>query len=73
MPNQHITHRGPRQWAVVPENGSRATAIYPTQAEAIDRGREIAINQQSELFIHDRHNRIRDRDSFGNDPANRPG
>ena len=32
------------------------------------RGREIAINQGSELFIHRPNGQIRDRDSYGNDP-----
>lgn len=38
------------------------------EAEAIQRAREIARNQESELFIHGRDGRIRERDSFGNDP-----
>lgn len=36
---------------------------------AIAYGRDIAIRQQSELVIHDRHGRIRDKDSYGNDPC----
>ena len=39
-----------------------------TQAEAIQRAREIARNQESELFIHGRNGKIRERDSYGNDP-----
>ena len=38
-----------------------------TQA-AIDRGREIARNQKSELLIHGRDGQIRKRDSHGHDP-----
>ncbi len=30
--------------------------------------REIAINQRSEVVIHDRQGLIRDKDSYGNDP-----
>lgn len=65
--NQHVV---PRQdgWAVKPAGGSRASVIVPTQQEAIDRGREIARNQGTELFIHDREGRIRERDSHGQDP-----
>ena len=37
--------------------------------EAIMYGRKIAIHQQSELIIHDRQGRIRDKDSHGNDPC----
>jgi len=64
--NQHVVpHDG--KWAVKPEGG-RASSIHDTQREAIERGREIAQNQNSELLIHGRDGRIRDRDSHGNDP-----
>lgn len=46
----------------------RATIRTDTQAEAIQRAREIARNQESELFIHGRNGKIRERDSYGNDP-----
>lgn len=66
--NIHVTHRQDGNWAVVGEGDSRASSLYPTQGEAIEVGRQIAQNNQSELFIHDRDNKIRDRDSYGNDP-----
>ena len=44
-----------------------------TQKEAITIAREIAKNQQSELVIHRPDGRIRDKDSFGNDPRNIKG
>jgi len=65
--NVHVTHRD-EGWAVKSENTKRAEGIYNTQAKAIKRGREIAINNKSELVIHDRNNLIRDKDSYGNDP-----
>jgi hypothetical protein len=37
-------------------------------SEATERAREIAINQRSEVVIHRRDGRIRDSDSYGNDP-----
>lgn len=67
MSNQHVTPRD-NGWAVIGEGNSRATAILSTQAEAIARGREIAINQESELFIHGKDNLFRARNSYGNDP-----
>lgn len=65
--NQHIV---PHEdgWAVRGEGNSRVTSVHDTQAEAIERGREIAHNQESELLIHGRNGRIRERDSYGNDP-----
>ena len=65
--NQHVV---PHQdgWAVKPSGGTKASSVHPTQSEAIDRGREVARNQRSELLIHGRDGRIRERDSHGNDP-----
>lgn len=65
--NQHIVPHGD-EWAVKGAGNERATSLHRTQAEAIERGREIAQNQQSELVIHRPDGRIRDKDSYGNDP-----
>ncbi len=65
--NQHVVpHDG--DWAIRGEGNERVTSVHDTQREAIDAAREIARNQQSELFIHGRDGRIRERDSHGNDP-----
>ena len=65
--NQHVVLHDDG-WAVRGAGSQRATSIHRTQQDAIDAGREIARNQGSELFIHGRDGRIRDRDSYGNDP-----
>lgn len=65
--NQHIVPYGD-DWAIRGARNSRVTSVFDTQAEAIEAGRQIAINQSSELFIHGRDGQIRDRDSYGNDP-----
>lgn len=65
--NQHVVRREDG-WAVVGAGNLKATIILPTQREAIERAREIAINQQSEVVIHGRDGRFRDRNSYGNDP-----
>ncbi len=64
----HITHRSDGSWAVIGEGDSRASSLHDTQGEAIDAGRPIAQQNRSELVIHDRGNKIRDKDSYGNDP-----
>ena len=66
--NIHVTHRKDQQWAVKGEGDERASGLHDTQGEAIRAGRELAIRNRSELFIHDRENKIRDRDSYGGDP-----
>ena len=65
--NQHVVPHG-NEWAVRGEGNGRPTSIHRTQAEAIEAAREIARNQRSELVIHRSDGRIRDRDSYGNDP-----
>lgn len=70
--NQHVTPH-PDGWAVKPEGGQKPSSVHRTQQEAIDRAREIAQNQGTELFIHDQNGRIRERDSYGRDPFPPPG
>jgi hypothetical protein len=65
--NQHIVPHGD-DWAVKGAGNSKATSVHPTQVEAINRGREIAQNQKSELLIHGQNGRIREKNSYGNDP-----
>jgi uncharacterized protein YdaT len=65
--NQHVVKRE-NGWAIVGEGNSRDTSVHPTQKEAIDRAREIATNYRSEVVIHGEDGRIRDKDSYGNDP-----
>ena len=65
--NQHVVPHG-GGWAVRGAGSQRATSVHRTQREAIDAGREVARNQRTELFVHGRDGRIRERDSHGNDP-----
>jgi len=65
--NQHVVPDD-NGWAVRGAGSRRASSIHSTQDEAISAGREIARNQRSELYIHGRNGRIRERDSYGNDP-----
>jgi len=59
----------PDGWAVRREGADRASSVHETQQGAIDAGRDAAKGQRSELVIHGRDGRIRDKDSFGNDPC----
>lgn len=65
--NQHVVRREDG-WAVRGEGNSRDTSHHNTQEQARQAARDIAINQRSEVVIHDRHGQIRDKDSYGNDP-----
>lgn len=70
--NQHVVpHKN--GWAVKGEGNSKATVVEPTQEKAIKAAREIARNQPSELIIHGKDGRIRERDSHGHDPRSSKG
>ena len=59
---------GGDQWGVRGEGNDRLTSVHDTQQQAIDRARDIAISQQSEMFIQGRDGQIRERNSYGQDP-----
>ena len=65
--NLHVVPH-PEGWAVKTEGAARASSIHPTQKEAISRGREISRSRGTELLIHGRDGRIREKDSHGRDP-----
>lgn len=66
--NQHVVRRDNGDWAVRGEGNSRDTVRTNTQQEANERAKEIATNQGSEVIIHGRDGKIRERNSYGNDP-----
>lgn len=66
--NQHVVKTS-NGWGIRGENKTRITKNCDTQKEAIKIARQIAINQESELFIHGENGKIRERDSYGNDPC----
>jgi hypothetical protein len=66
---QHVVKSADGGWAVKKGGAEKATKIYPTQEEAITRGREIAKNQKAEFYIHGLDGKIRDKKSYGNDPV----
>lgn len=67
MSNQHVVPRD-GEWAVKGEGNGRDTSRHGKQSDAIDAARDIAINQGGEVVIHGRDGKIRDKDSYGNDP-----
>ncbi len=65
--NIHITPSHDA-WQIKRAGGQRASAKFKTQAEAIQKATAMARSDSSELFIHGRNGRIRERNTFGNDP-----
>lgn len=65
--NQHVTPHS-SGWQVKGAGNSKATAVTKTQAEAITIAKSIAKNNKSEVVIHGTNGRIREKNSYGNDP-----
>ena len=65
--NQHVTPHG-SDWQVKGAGNKRATVVVPTQKQAINIARGIAINKGSEVVIHGTDGKIRQKNSYGNDP-----
>ncbi|WP_299364894.1 DUF2188 domain-containing protein [Winogradskyella sp.] len=63
--NQHVV-KHEKGWAVKGAGNNKATKVVPTQKEAIDIARNIAINQKTELFIHGMDGKIRERNTYSN-------
>lgn len=63
--NQHVTPHHQGGWQVKGAGNQRATVRTETQAEA----RAIARNNRSELVVHGTDGRIREKNSYGNDPC----
>jgi hypothetical protein len=70
--NQHVV-KHPEGWAVKGAGNQKATKVTSTQEEAKKRAIEIAKNQQSEVLIHGKNGRIREKNSYGNDPRETKG
>lgn len=66
--NQHVVYRGHNEWAVRKENAGRNTIVVDNQQKAFGIARKIARNHGSEVFIHGRDGKIRERNTYGHDP-----
>lgn len=66
-------HVVPREgkWGVRKGGAVRITRKFDTQREAIKAARDIARSQGTELYIHGRDGRIRERESYVRDSFHR--
>ncbi|MCH7934915.1 MAG: DUF2188 domain-containing protein [Gemmatimonadetes bacterium] len=65
--NQHVVP-AKDGWAVKGAGAQKATKVFDTQREAIAAARQIAVSQRSELLIHGKNGKIRDKNTYGRDP-----
>ena len=63
----HVVPDGDR-WSVKRELGERASRVFDTQGEAEAFAKAMAKKEGGEVVIHGRDGKIRDSDSYGNDP-----
>lgn len=66
--NVHVVPSPDGGWDVKREGEKYPISHRDTQQAAIETGRNAAMNYQGELVIHGRDGKIRDKDSYGNDP-----
>lgn len=65
--NQHVVPSDKR-WAVKEERKSTPVSTHRTQELARQAAVTIAKQKKSEVVIHGRDGKIRDKDSYGRDP-----
>ena len=56
-------------WDVIKNGAQRASGHYETKQQAVDAGRTMSRNQNTELVTHLRDGKIQNPDSHGNDPC----
>lgn len=66
--NIHVVRHSDGGWARRREGATRVSDRHRTQKDAIGIAKDRAINDRVEVVIHGRKDRIRDKDSYGNDP-----
>jgi hypothetical protein len=77
MPKQGDVHvvPGDKGWRVEVEveGSGQPRSTHKTQSEAAKAARTIARKNKSELLIHGRNGRVRDRSTYGHDPRRTKG
>lgn len=66
----HVVYNSERGgWDVIRNGAERASGHYETKQQAMDAGRIMSRNQNTELIMHLKDGRIQNPDSHGNDPC----
>lgn len=64
----HVVPNPDGGWDVKRGGSQRASSHHDTKQEAVDKGRAVSRNQETELRIHNRDGLISSSDSHGRDP-----
>jgi uncharacterized protein YdaT len=65
----HVAPNSGGGWKVQREGASRSSGHFERKSEAMERGRELAQSNRTELVEHGRDGRIQGSNSYGNDPC----
>jgi len=65
----HVVSNPNSGWNLKKGGGKKSIKHFETKQEAINYGREVSRNQNSELVIHGQDGKIQNSDSHGNDPC----
>ena len=68
VPSYHVVPSKGR-WVVKRAGAIRSSGVFENQSEAIAWARDLVKSKKSELVIYGKDGRIRDRTSYGSDPA----
>ena len=66
-------HTDDSRWQVRREQASRASRVFDSQREAEQFGKQLAKRERVEFVLTGRDGQIREKHSYGNDPARIPG
>lgn len=73
MANQIFVSPDGKNWKVKVVGNQKASAICDNKADAVERAKKIAQNQQLELLVQNLDGTIGWRNSYGNDPRKSKG
>jgi Uncharacterized protein conserved in bacteria (DUF2188) len=68
----HVVPSGGK-WVVKKEGSAKATSSHKTQSTAWKKGQSVARTEKTEAYLHGRDGRIRERNTYGNDPRKSKG
>jgi len=64
----HVVPNKKGGWDVKQSGSQRSSGHFETKQQAVNRGREISRNQDTEFVVHNKDGKIARKDSHGNDP-----
>lgn len=66
--SQHVVSNSRSGWDVKKSGSERVSKHFDTQNDAIQWAKGVAQNQKTELYVHGKDGKIREKNSYGNDP-----